>query len=61
MNYKRTALIPIIFLIVCSVYLVFLIQTNQIELDIDFKGGTQIFATSTRQVSDTELENVLKQ
>jgi preprotein translocase subunit SecF len=64
MNYKsliRLLPIPILLLIVCAIYLLFLIQTNQIALDIDFKGGTQIFATSDKQLSDTALENVLKQ
>ena len=61
MNYKRMALIPTVFFIICAIYLAFLIETNQIALDIDFKGGTQIFATSNKQISDTELKNVLKQ
>ena len=61
MNYKKMVLIPIALLIVCSIYLLFIIQTNQLALDIDFKGGTQIFATSDKQLSDATLKNVLKQ
>lgn len=61
MNYKKMALAPIPVLIICTVYLIFLILTNQLALDIDFKGGTQIFVTSNKQVSEATLENVLKQ
>ena len=55
------ALIPIIILIVSATYLILLVSNNQLAFDIDFKGGTQLFATSDKQVSDTALESVLKQ
>jgi len=64
MNYKkllRLLPIPILLLIVCAVYLLFLIQTNQIALDIDFKGGTQIFATTNKQINSNDLVSILKQ
>jgi len=64
MNYKkiiRLLPIPILLLVVCSIYVFFLIETNQLALDIDFKGGTQILATSDKQISETTLENDLKQ
>lgn len=61
MNYKKMALIPVPFLILCAFYLLFLVQSNQIALDIDFKGGTQIFLESLTQVNPTQMENVLKQ
>lgn len=59
MNYKIMALIPIILLIVCAIYLLFIIQTNQLALDIDFKGGTQIFATSDKSVDSNALKTIL--
>ncbi|OGI12538.1 hypothetical protein A3K64_01375 [Candidatus Micrarchaeota archaeon RBG_16_36_9] len=61
MNYKRMILIPIPLLILCTIYLIFLVQSNQISLDIDFKGGTQIILESNKQTSQTDLESVLKQ
>ena len=64
MNYKRLIRllpIPILLLVVCAIYLFFLIETNQLNLDIDFKGGTQILATSDKQISEATLENDLKQ
>ena len=61
MNYKKMALLPIALLIICSIYLVFLIETNNLSLDIDFKGGTQILAESEKQLNEVELENVLKE
>lgn len=63
MNYKklvRLVPIPILLFIICAVYLFFLIQTNQLALDIDFKGGTQILATSDQQLNDIKLESDLK-
>jgi preprotein translocase subunit SecF len=59
MNYKKMVLIPISLLIVCAIYLIFIIQTNQLALDIDFKGGTQIFATSDKSVDSNKLETIL--
>jgi preprotein translocase subunit SecF len=61
MNYKKMVLIPIPLLIVCAIYLIFIFQTNQLALDIDFKGGTQIFATSDKSVNVNSLETILKQ
>lgn len=64
MDYKkllRVLPIPILLLIVCTIYLLFLIQANQLNLGIDFKGGTQIIISSDKQVSETALESVLKQ
>ena len=60
MNYKKMALLPIALLIICTIYLIFITQTNQLAVDIDFKGGTQIIAEYGKQVSETELENILK-
>jgi preprotein translocase subunit SecF len=54
------AVMPIILLIACAIYLLFTIQTNQLALDIDFKGGTQIFASSYKSVDANALETVLK-
>jgi preprotein translocase subunit SecF len=64
MNYKkimRLVPIPILLLIVCSIYVLFLVETNQLNLDIDFKGGTQIVASTGLEVSDAKLESDLKQ
>jgi preprotein translocase subunit SecF len=61
MNYKKMVLIPTSLLIVCAIYLIFIFQTNQLALDIDFKGGTQIFATSDKSVNVNSLETILKQ
>ncbi len=64
MNYKRLIRllpIPILLLVVCAIYLFFLIETNQLNLDIDFKGGTQILATSDKQISEATLEKDLEQ
>jgi preprotein translocase subunit SecF len=60
MNYKKMALLPIALLVICTVYLIFITQTNQLAVDIDFKGGTQIIAEYGKQVSETELETILK-
>jgi len=59
MNYKKMALIPIALLIMCTIYLIFIIQTNQLALDIDFKGGTQIIADYDKQINEAEVENIL--
>jgi len=63
MNYKLMALVPIIILIASSAYLLFIIfDTNsQIALDIDFKGGTQIFAESDKAIDPNALESILDQ
>jgi len=61
MNYKKMIVLPIALLVVSAIYLMFLIETNNLVLDIDFKGGTQILAESERQINEAELENVLKE
>lgn len=61
MNFKRMSIIPVALLIVCTIYLIFLIATNELALDIDLKGGTQIIAEYNKQVSEVELESILKQ
>lgn len=61
MNYKVMALVPMIVLIISAVYLLFLAESKQIALDIDFKGGTQIFAESDKAIDANALKNVLKQ
>jgi len=63
MNYKLMALVPIIILIASSAYLLFIIfdTNNQIALDIDFKGGTQIFAETDKAVDPNVLESILSQ
>ncbi len=61
MNYKLMALIPIAILIVSALYLFFLIENNQIALDIDFKGGTQIFAETDKAIDANTLKNLLSQ
>jgi len=60
MNYKKMALLPLALLVICTIYLIFITQTNQLAVDIDFKGGTQIIAEYGKQVSETEMENILK-
>jgi preprotein translocase subunit SecF len=61
MNYKRMALLPLALLIVCTIYLVYTIWSNSLLLDIDLKGGTQIIADYSKQISDSDLENILRQ
>jgi preprotein translocase subunit SecF len=61
MNYKKMALLPIALLIICTIYLIFIIETNQLAVDIDFKGGTQIQIEYDKQVSEVDLETILKQ
>jgi preprotein translocase subunit SecF len=59
MNYKVMALAPLIVLIISAVYLLFLAENKQIALDIDFKGGTQIFAETGKAIDANALKNVL--
>jgi len=59
MNYKIMAFIPIVIFVVCAVYLFFIIETSQLTLDIDFKGGTQIFATTSKPVDSNALKTLL--
>jgi len=61
MNYKKLTMLPVVLLVICMIYLLFLIATNDLALDIDLKGGTQIIAEYDRQISETELKNILKQ
>jgi len=60
MNYKFLPLIPVILLALSLLYLFWLNSTTGLKLDIDLKGGTQIIAESSTDVSVKELENVLK-
>jgi preprotein translocase subunit SecF len=55
------ALLPLALLIVCTIYLVYTIWSNSLLLDIDLKGGTQIIADYSKQISDSDLENILRQ
>ena len=61
MNYKKRALIPLALLIVCTIYLILILTTRDLNLDIDLKGGNQIIADYNQQVNEAELENILKQ
>jgi preprotein translocase subunit SecF len=61
MNYKKRALIPLALLIVCTIYLIFILLTHDLNLDIDLKGGTQIIADYDKQVNEVELESILSQ
>lgn len=61
MNYKKIALLPLALFIMCAIYLVFIISTNQLTLDIDLKGGAQIIADSSKQINEAELKNILSQ
>ena len=61
MNYKLMALVPLVILIISAVYLFFLAENKQIALDIDFKGGTQIFAESDKVIDANALKNMLSQ
>jgi preprotein translocase subunit SecF len=61
MNYKKMALTPLSLLIICAIYLVYTLGTSSLLLDIDLKGGTQIIADYSRQISDSELESILRQ
>lgn len=61
MNYKKMALLPLSLLIICIIYLIFVVSTHDLNLDIDLKGGTQIIADYDKQINEVELENVLRQ
>jgi len=61
MNYKRMALLPLSLFIICAIYLAYTLWSNSLLLDIDLKGGTQIIADYSKQVSDSELESILRQ
>jgi preprotein translocase subunit SecF len=63
MNYKVMTLVPLIILIASTAYLFFIIAdpNHQIALDIDFKGGTQIFAESDKAIDANALKGILSQ
>jgi preprotein translocase subunit SecF len=61
MNYLKLVIVPIILVIVSLSYLFWIVFTNNMNLDIDLKGGNQIVVTSTKAIDGSQLEEVLKQ
>jgi preprotein translocase subunit SecF len=59
MNYKLEMIIPIILLIVSTIYLIYLSNGN-LNLDIDLKGGTQITGQFHTAINEASIESVLK-
>ncbi len=59
MNYKRLIIVPLILLIVSLGYLLWILFTTGLNLDIDLKGGTQIIADSSISVDGQKLETIL--
>ena len=57
LNYKQLTVIPIILFILSAVYL-FTIKDN-LNLDIDLKGGTQISLDSSEQLDTAKLQTLL--
>ena len=60
MNYKTQIIFPVLFLVASIIYLVYLISTTGLNLDIDLKGGTQISFESSSELNEQNLENILK-
>lgn len=58
-NYKLLIIIPVLMIIICSVYLVWSAGTNNIKLDIDLKGGTQLMVESSSPIDSAKMEGIL--
>jgi preprotein translocase subunit SecF len=59
MNYKLSLLVPLIILALSLSYLLWLMSTTGLSLDIDLKGGTQIVVESNSAVNEHEFEDIL--
>jgi preprotein translocase subunit SecF len=60
MNYKLEMLIPLILLILSTVYLIYISTNSKLNLDIDLKGGTQITSHFNTSINDADIEKTLK-
>ncbi len=60
MNYKTQAILPLFGLAFALIYLFYLISTTGLILNIDLKGGTQISFESKSELSENNIENILK-
>jgi len=60
MNYKTQIIFPVLFLVASIIYLVYLISTTGLNLDIDLKGGTQISFESSSELNEQNLENIFR-
>ena len=60
MNYKALLVIPILFLIVASGLLFAMSSSGELNLDIDFSGGTQLTAETEKPIQAENIENLLK-
>jgi preprotein translocase subunit SecF len=61
MNYLKLAIVPLILLAISMSYLLWLVYTGNLGLDIDLKGGTQIIITSQTPIEASQVESALKQ
>jgi preprotein translocase subunit SecF len=61
MNYLKLVIVPIILVILSLSYLFWIVFTNNMNLDIDLKGGNQIVVTSKTAIDGSQLEGILKQ
>lgn len=61
MNYKVLMIIPVLFLLVCLAYVLWLSSGPGLNLGIDLRGGTQISIESERTVSSVALESILEE
>ena len=59
-NYKALMILPIILLVLSIVYVTWASFTQNLKLDIDLKGGTQITLESADQQDISSIENSLK-
>jgi preprotein translocase subunit SecF len=61
MNYKAEMIIPVALIIFSVFYIIYLASGPGLNMDIDFKGGTQITAQFQNPTTDiAKLEDVLK-
>ena len=60
MNYRLLLVIPLLLLIVSSGILFLKSSSGTLDLDIDFKGGTQLTAETKTQINAKNIENILK-
>jgi preprotein translocase subunit SecF len=60
MNYKLEMVIPLILLILSTVYLIYISTNSKMNLDIDLKGGTQITGQFSTTINEANIENILK-